>query len=363
MIEDRLLKLFLEVASIEGLSQNEKKVADFIKAFLLKYGLNPSEDSSNKYSKSNTGNLICRINDGGEMVLLSHMDTARSTCGVKPKLLSDRITSDGTTVLGVDNRAGIAILLYLIEKIKTTDIQTKDFTLAFTTCEETTLEGSKNLNLNGSIRKGFVFDSYLRPGNFINSSFGAEAFNIKIIGKASHSGIAPEKGVNSIKIANEAICKMDLGRIDDQTTVNVGLINGGTAINVVPEVTWVKGEVRAKDLHTAELQVNKIKKLFDEAAQKYNGNIEFNSNWDFQPFEVAPNAKVFSDIKNAISRVGLHPVPTVSWGGSDANSLNMKGIESVNIGIGAQNPHSNDEFILYEDLQKSFEIALELVKI
>lgn len=363
MIDDKLLKLFLEVASIEGLSRNEKEVADFITAFLLKYDLEPTEDSSNKFSKSNAGNLICRINGGGEMVLLSHMDTARSTKGLNPKLLPDRITSDGTTVLGVDNRAGISVLLYLIEKIMTANIKTKDFTLVFTTCEETTLDGSKNLNLNGSVKKGFIFDSYQRPGNFIHSSFGAASFNIKIIGKASHSGIAPEQGINSIKIANEAICKMDLGRIDDQTTVNVGLINGGTAINVVPEVTTVRGEVRAKSPDAAELQIEKINKLFCEAAEKYNGKIEFSSNWDFHPFELSSNSPVYLDIKNAIKRVGLKPLPTVSWGGSDANSLNMKGIESVNIGIGAQNPHSNEEFILYEDLQKSFEIALELVKI
>ncbi len=362
MIEDKLLKLFLEVASIEGLSRDEKDVADFITAYLLKYGFTPFKDNSNLESNSNTGNIICKINGGGNMVLLSHMDTARSTNGLKPVLLSDRITSDGTTVLGVDNRAGISILLYLIEKIETEKIKTKDFTLAFTTCEETTLAGSKNLDLNGRIKKGFVFDSYLRPGNFINSSFGAASFNIKIIGKASHSGIAPEKGINSIRIANEAICKMNLGRIDEQTTINVGLINGGTAVNVVPEITTVKGEVRAKSLMKAEQHIIEIEKLFAESATKYSGKIEFESNWDFKPFEIKETSTVYSDIKNAIRKIGLEPVSGESWGGSDANSLNMKGIESVNIGIGAQNPHSNDEFILYEDLQKSFEIALELVK-
>ncbi len=363
MSEERLIKLFLETAAIEGLSENEKPVADFIRSFLKSYDLDPFEDNSNIKSNSNTGNIICRVNGGGEFVLASHMDTARSTKGLKPVCLDDRITSDGNTVLGVDNRVGISILLYLIEKIKTEKINTKGFTLAFTTCEETSLAGSKNIELNGNIDHGFVFDSYMRPGNFIHSSFGAASFKVKILGKASHSGIAPEKGINSILIANEAICKMQLGRIDEETTVNIGLINGGTAVNVVPEITSIKGEVRAKSLTIAEKQIQKIEKLFTESVENHKAQIQFDYSWDFKPFELSEESRTIKEIKKAIANVDLNPQHTVSWGGSDANSLNDKGIETVNIGIGAQNPHSNDEFILYEDLQKSFEIALELVKI
>ncbi|MDY0083038.1 MAG: M28 family peptidase, partial [Ignavibacteriaceae bacterium] len=155
MNEQRLINLFLEVAKINALSGNEKPIADFIKSFLVKLGYQISEDDSKHQTNSNTGNLICKIGTGGSFVLLSHMDTARPTKDVKPIIHKEKITSSGDTVLGVDNRAGVAALLFTLEKIALEKIPVKDFTVAFTTCEETTLFGSKNLGINGKIKHGF----------------------------------------------------------------------------------------------------------------------------------------------------------------------------------------------------------------
>lgn len=362
MNTDYLIDLFIRIAKIDALSGNEKPLAEFIKSFLAKFNYNISEDDSKLFSGSNTGNLICKIGEGGSFIMTAHLDTARPTLNIKPKILEDKIVSSGDTVLGVDNRAGVTVLLFLLEKIAKEKIPVKDFTVVFTTCEETTLFGSKYLGVNGNIKYGFVFDSGYRPGNFIYSACGAMGFKMKVIGKASHSGISPEKGINSILIASRAINNLPLGRIDDESTMNIGILKGGSAVNVIPEVTELDGEIRSFDLQKVEHYLNVTIAAFRKEADILGGKIEVESFWDFKPYTIPENSFVFKEIVRVMKQVGLNPIPKISLGGSDANSLNEKGIQSVNLGIGAQNPHSNDEFIFIEDLVKSAEIALELVK-
>jgi tripeptide aminopeptidase len=360
--DPHLIELFLTLAKINALSGNEKPIADFIKSFLSNLNFNVEEDDANLKTQSNTGNLICRIGSGGDFVLLSHMDTARPTIDVKPIIKEDRIESSGDTVLGVDNRAGVSVLLYTLEKIANEKIPVKDFTVAFTTCEETTLYGSQNLRVNGEVKKGFVFDSGYRPGNFIYSACGAMAYKIKIIGKASHSGISPEKGINAMQIAAKAISKLPLGRIDEETTMNIGMLTSGSAVNVIPEFAELEGEVRSFDLKKAEKYFNLLVETFKVEVESANAKMELNNFWDFMPYTIPEDSDVFKETVRALRTVGLTPTPKISLGGSDANSLNARGIQSVNLGIGAQNPHANEEFIYIDDLYKSAEIALELVR-
>jgi tripeptide aminopeptidase len=359
---NKLVNLFLDTAKIDSLSGSEKPIAEHVKTFLHKYNYDPSEDNSKKNTNSNTGNLICTIGNGGDFVLTAHMDTARSTANLKPIVQEDRIVSSGDTVLGVDNRAGVATLLFMLEKIASEKIAVKDFTVAFTTCEETTLFGSKYLELDDKINYGFVFDSGYRPGNFINSACGALGFKIKVLGKASHSGIAPEKGINSLQIASRAISNLPLGRIDDESTMNIGILNCGSAVNVIPEIAELDGEIRSFDVKKVQKYFDVTLEIFNKEAEAIGGKIEVDSFWDFKPFTVPESSFAYRKIVKVLEKVGLKPTPRISLGGSDANSLNEKGIESINLGIGAQNPHSNDEFIFIEDLVKSADIALELVK-
>ncbi len=362
MDNKRIIDIFLQTIQINALSGSERPVVDFIKSFLSDFDYEISEDDSRQFTNSNSGNLICKIGNGGDFLMLSHMDTARPTEYTKPIIQDDKIVSSGDTVLGVDNRAGVAVLLFMLEKIAKENIQVKDFTVAFTTCEETTLFGSKHLGINNKINRCFVFDSGYRPGNFIFSSCGAIGFNIIITGKASHSGISPEKGINSLQAAAKAISKLPLGRIDEDTTINIGKLKSGSAVNVIPELTELEGEVRSFDLEKAEKYFDIILSAFREETDAIGAKIDCNHFWDFKPYTIPENAQVYCETISAITKVGLIPSPRISLGGSDANSLNGRGIESVNLGIGAQNPHSNDEFIYLEDLVKSAEIALELVK-
>jgi len=361
-MDKRLKEIFLETASIEALSGNENKMAEYIISFLEKLNLNPYQDDSAIQSKGNCGNVLCPVGNGGSMLLLSHMDTARSTKDLKPVFHKDRITSDGTTVLGVDNRAGVACLLYAIEKNIADNVQLNDFTLAFTVQEETTLLGSQYLGINGNINMGFVFDSHLSPGCYICESAGSVGFKVRIMGKAAHSGLAPEKGVDSVKIAGLAISNIDLGRIDSETTANIGIIKGGAATNVVPELTCIEGEVRSMDPEKIDIKIEEIKNEFEKAAQYIGGAIEFETFWNFKPYKVTPDSDTYKTIEKTIKSVGISPVPSISKGGSDANSLNARGIPTVNLGIGAENPHSNDEYMLFDSFTNTAKIAMEIMK-
>ncbi|MCK6605253.1 MAG: M20/M25/M40 family metallo-hydrolase [Ignavibacteriaceae bacterium] len=363
MQNDRLIEIFFDLIRINALSREEKPVADYITGFLRNLGFNPVTDESYKFTGSNTGNIICKIGTGGNYLMLSHMDTARPTAEVKPIISDDKISSDTTTVLGVDNRAGIAVLLYSIEKAVKEGRKLNDFTLAFTTCEETTLEGSLNLGINGGIKSGYIFDSSHRPGKFIYSSCGAMSFKVYITGKASHSGIAPEKGINAIACAADAVSKIQQGRIDHETTVNIGKFTGGSAVNVVSESVYLEGEVRSFNIPKIDVLINEIKGKFESSAAGYGASVKFEPFWDFKPFTLSQEDEVFVKTMKMLEEINLKPEPVISLGGSDANSLNGRGIKSVNLGIGAQNPHGNDEFIFLEDLQKSSELAMKLMTV
>jgi len=363
MSTDNLLHaLFLELIAIDSVSGNEKAVADYIIQFLTDLGLKPYTDDSAATTGCNTGNVICKIQGGGDFALLCHMDTARPTKNVKPIFLEDRITSDGTTVLGVDDRAGISALLFALKKAIRSNIPLRPCTLVFTTCEETTLLGSQSLVLDPDIKSGFVFDSYLPAGSFVNESCGAVTLFITIYGKASHSGIAPEKGINAIQIAMEALSKFPFGRINADTTANIGIIRGGTATNVVPEKVELEGEIRSKDPVIVEKEAAVIKSHFEEAAALYGGKVDVDIRWDFKPYHISPQDAEYQRLQEVMARLDLEAKPCTSWGGSDANSLNAKGIKTINLGTGAQNPHSNEEFILLADLENSARIALELIR-
>lgn len=362
MQDRRLIDIFLELTAIDALSQNEKPVADYIKKFLANLGITAVEDTTTELTGSNTGNLICKVGTGGDFALLSHMDTARPTKNLKAIVSEDRITSSGDTILGGDDRAGISVILYAVEKAVKENAALNDFTIGFTVCEETTMLGSRTIMLPEQIRGGIIFDSQYRPGKFIYAACGAMYFKVKIIGKASHAGIFPEKGINSIAVASAIIANISQGRIDEETTVNIGTIQGGEATNVVSPVTVFEGEVRSFDKDKVEKVMGDIRTTIIKLSEHMKAQYIIDDRWDFEPFVLPEVSPTYKRIYSAIAETGLEVHPVRSLGGSDANSLNARGIESVNIGIGAQNPHGDDEFILIEDLYKAAEIASKLIR-
>ncbi|MFC1543222.1 M20/M25/M40 family metallo-hydrolase [Candidatus Neomarinimicrobiota bacterium] len=362
-IRRHLTHLFLQLTAIDATSGGERPVVEFIRNFLADREISIGEDDANADSNGSTGNVICEIGGGGEIVLLAHMDTAQPTADLKPRIQADRITSDGTTILGADDRAGIAVLLHTLEQAAINSEAYSDFTVVFTVCEETDLSGSKHLALDDRIRMGYALDSADRPGHFTHATYGAVRFIADVQGKAAHAGLEPEKGVDSIQAASRAISGLPTGRFEGDLTVNIGKISGGTAVNVVPARTTVKGEVRGRMHERVEETVKLIEGRFTTAVKELGASVDFTSIWDFEPYFIDPGHEVYKRLTAALEAVGLEPVPHVSAGGSDANSLNAKGIPALNIGIGAQQPHSNDEFIMIEDLVKTAETIKELLRV
>lgn len=361
MLDSRLKEIFIDLVTINATSGNEAPVAEYISNFLKNLGIESRVDNASELSGGNSGNLIAEIGGGGKFFLAAHMDTPRETAHVKPQFLDDRIVSDGKTILGVDNRAGVCAILFAIERAVKQHKVTA-CTLLFTVCEETTLAGSIYYKPSQNIQYGFVFDSFMRPGNFVSNTCGALTFTIKIKGKSAHAGIAPEKGISAIKIASECITHFPFGRIDEATTANIGIISGGNATNVVTDLVTLTGEIRSDFIDVGEKMLNEVFNKFQSIAQNHGGDAELEFLWDFMPYQINENSLPYQRLKKVMGELNLDIKGHKSMSGSDANSFNAKGIPSINLGIGAQNPHGTDEFILYEDLQMASDITLNLIK-
>ena len=360
MIDERLKQIFEELTSIDATSGNEAPVAEYIRAFAERLGLEFSIDGAATLSSGNSGNAIVKIKGGGSYFLASHMDTPRSIKGLKRVYLQDRITSDGTTPLGVDDRGGLSSILYALEKA-VAEGNIKPCTLVFTVCEETTLAGSTFYIPEAGIRYGFIFDSYMSPPAFVSETCGLLEFDFIFNGRSSHSGIAPEKGISAIQVACEAITKFPYGKLGEKETGNIGKIQGGSATNVVCDQVKISGEIRSGNLKEGQRRFDKIVEEFEQVCSKYGATLEYSSAWDFTPYHIHPEDEPYRHFDKVVREMGLEPLPMKSMGGSDANAMNKKGVKCINLGVGAQNPHGNDEFILYEDFTRAAQIAYGLM--
>ncbi len=360
-----LISLFTDAVKIDALSLKERPMADFVREFLRGLPVKIVEEDIAHRFNGECGNLLC-IPETCDLsrpvlALFAHLDTPRSTVHVNPVVTDERITSDGTTALGVDNRAGTSVLLYALREHLLSGAAGQ-CVVVFTVGEELGLYGSKYFDTNGlPLSMGFVFDCSRRPGTFIQSAVGCSLFTATFVGKSAHAAVAPERGVNALHVASKALSGIALGRLSPTMTCNIGMVSGGAATNVVPDRCTVQGEVREFDEALLTSWLGETERSFRDTATCQNASLEFEASLDFAPFRLKPGDAVFRCTTAILREVGLDPVPIEYLGGSDANMLNAKGLPTVNLGIGAQNPHADDEFILIEDLLKSADIARALI--
>ena len=362
---DGLVPLFLDAIKIDAPSLKERPMASFVREFLRGLPVRIIEDDAAQHFNGECGNIICvpHTCDSSRptVALIAHLDTPRSTVKVNPIVTEERIRSDVTTALGVDNRAGNAVLLYALREHLLSGAEGQ-CVVVFTVGEELGLYGSKYLDpAPFHIAMAFVFDCSRRPGTFIQSAVGCSLFDATFIGKAAHASVAPERGVNAIHVAAKALSGIPLGRLSPTMTCNIGMVTGGTATNVIPDRCTLHGEVREFDGEVLNACLSGIEGSFRAVASEHKASLEFTSTLDFAPFRLGVNDGVFRWTAEALRQVGLDPHPIEYLGGSDANMLNAKGLPTVNLGIGAQNPHGNDEFILVEDLLKTADIAHAII--
>jgi len=369
---DRLADTFRQLVQMDSPSREEGAVADWIKRTLKKeVGADVIEDQSRNQTGSESGNIIVRIPGTEKVTPLffnAHLDTVEPGRGIKVIFKDGVFQSDGTTVLGGDDKAAVAILIEVARLLKEYRVSHGPIEFLFTVCEEIGLLGAKSLDpALLEAKAGYALDSS-DPEILINQAPCAVRFKIRVVGRAAHAGLNPELGINAIQVAARAMAEVPLGRIDELTTANVGLIRGGKATNIVPEEVELEGEVRSHNPRKLREVRDQILEIFHRVAQDF-GPVE-NAGLplikaevidDYPLMSVSEEHPLVATAEKVAKELGRKLRPGMTGGGSDANIFNAKGLATVIMGIGMQNVHTTSEHIRLDDMVASAEFVLEII--
>jgi len=363
--QERLLNEFLELVQIDSFAGEEREIADRLMAKLTKLGLTVTEDDAGKAIDGNAGNLIARLPGNAKkptLMFCAHMDRVAPGKGIKPIVEDGIIHSDGTTILAADDVAGIVAILEAIRVIQEQNISHGDIEVVFTIAEEGGLNGAKGLDCSQlSAQFAYFLDSGGEIGTIINQAPSHQNLDITFYGKAAHAGVSPEKGINAIKIAAEAVASMNIGRIDAETTANVGIITGGAATNIVPDMCSIKCEARSLNPVKLQTQVQHMIDCAHTAAAKYGTKVDIAVNDCYPAFMIPETHPVIQLAVKAAQQLGLTPQIHGTGGGSDANIINGKGLPSVVLGLNYKDVHSKNESMAVADLVKAAEYVATII--
>ncbi len=352
--ENRLIDTFIEMVEISSESFNEKDMMDYVVAKLKQLGMRVDFDKAGEIVGSNGTNIYGYFDGNSDLepvILSAHMDTVKPGNNVKVVIDGDIIKTDGTTVLGGDDKSGIAIALECLETIVENNLDSRPVEVVFTICEEVGLLGGKNLDyskING--KQAIVFDSGGEIGLITVQAPGQYKITGKFVGVPAHAGLEPEKGINAIQVAAHAIENMPLLRIDEETTANVGFFNAGVATNIVTPEATVVCEARSTNADKLEAQVQAMVKSMEDAAAKYKTTVDVETVKAYEPYLIASDAKIVTDFSKAFELCGVEAKLVPSGGGSDSNSFNNNGITSIVTSTGMSKVHTTDEFIKKSDM-------------
>lgn len=360
----RLIKSFKKLVRIDSLSLREGKMARYLRKELRVLGIRSYE--MGRVRGGEAANLVAFLPGKGinkpRLIINAHMDTVSPGKNIKPVEKGGYIYSYGSTILGADNKAGVAAILEILRTIKEKKIEHPPLRIIFTAAEEIGLLGAKALPEKAlKADFGLVLDG----GDIdvvLNKAPTQYNLTATIIGRAAHAGIHPEEGINAIKVASEAIAKMKIGRIDKETTSNIGIIKGGRATNIVPEEVEMRGEARSHDMKKLDRQVEHMEGALLKACQKHRARLKLKVERAYKSFEVDKSSKVMSLVLSGMKAAGIKPVIRKTGGGSDANIFNEWGIPTVILGIGADRVHTHREQIRVDDLIRGTEMVLNVIK-
>ncbi|MBM7854705.1 tripeptide aminopeptidase [Desulfohalotomaculum tongense] len=363
---ERVVEEFLELVKIDSPSGHEREIARVLKRKLTDLGFEVYEDNAGGQVGASAGNLIAALPGSGKgpvLFLCAHMDTVEPGRNINPVIKDGVITSQGETVLGADDKAGIAAILEAVRTIKENNIEHGGLEVIFTIWEEGGLKGSKALDYSKiKAKMGYVLDSDGEPGTIIITAPAQNSIVATIKGKAAHAGQCPEDGINAIQVASRAIAKMKLGRIDEETTANIGIIRGGKATNIVPDNIYLEGEARSLSLEKLEAQTKHMCQVLQQEAEAAGAEIKIDVEKQYHTINLSADDRVVQLAVEAAETLGLKPVLTGTGGGSDANIFNGKGFACANLGIAMNKVHTTEESIKVEDLCKMAEYVTEIVK-
>ena len=370
----RLIDEFFQQAAIDSPSYKEAAIAAYLEQRLRALDAEIEFDECGPAIGSESGNLIARIpgsKDGEPLLLSVHMDTVTPADNVKPVLNNGIITSAGETILGADDKAGIVETIEAIEVLRENNIPHVPLEIVVTVCEEQGLLGAKHLDFSRlTAKRGIALDT-TGIDTVINQAPACNRFKVDIFGHEAHAGVCPEQGISAIEIAAKAIARMKLGRIDHETTANIGTIEGGLASNIVARQVTLKGEIRSHDADKLRCQTEHIVKALEDEVDRATITINGESKTaslavelreDFPLMQVPDNAPVLQIIRDAGETLGRPQQIKAAGGGSDANIYNGHGIEMVIMATGMTKVHTVNEQVSVNDMVMVSELLVEVLR-
>jgi tripeptide aminopeptidase len=358
---ERLRADFVRLCEIPSPSRRERAAADYVAAEL---GLAVDEDASAAETGADAGNLYARIPgpDGAPTILLcAHLDTVPLTGPIEVDESEGRYTNRFEAILGADNKAAVAAFMGVARRFKSGAPVGIEF--LFTTCEEVALAGAKAFDRNRlQADYGFVFDHASPIGELIVAAPSYFRVEAEFHGRAAHAGIRPEDGRSAIVAAAKALDRMELGRLDGETTANAGRIEGGTSANVVAERCRVELEARSVDPDKATRVVERMVDALTDAASDAECDVETHIEEQFRAYRMPRTAPPVLAAAAALGELGIEPEYVITGGGSDANVFNAAGLQCLNVANGTAHNHEPDEFVTVEALESALDLALTLVE-
>ncbi len=355
--EGRLVRTFLDLVAIGSPSGEEAAIAAELTRRFTAMGGECETDENN--------NLIARFSgsrDGEWLMLSAHSDTVGQDRGIKPVIRDGVIYSDGTTILGADDKSGVAVILEVIESVREDGIPHPPLEVVISGSEEVGLRGARTLDkAKLRARRGYVLDSGGPSGTVVTSAPGQDSLELTVHGRTAHAGAEPEKGINAIRVASEAIAAMPLGRIDEETTANIGIIRGGVATNIVPDNVYVKGEARSRNEFKLAAQTAAMAAAFHEAAERHGAHVELKVKRMYTTYALPEDHPVVQTAVRAIEGLGWTPLIKASGGGTDANIYSEHGIHCAILSTGMAEVHTPNEHVAIADMVNAATLLQEIV--
>ncbi len=353
--QERLVGSFCDLVRIDSPSDEEEEVALHLTDRLIRLGFSVVRDAH--------GNVIASEDGENPLLLSAHMDTVEPGRGIQPIIKGDRITSDGTTILGGDCKAGVAAILEALESVGEDGTSRRPVQVVFTRGEEIGLVGASNLDYS-MIRasEAVVFDGNGPVNTITGASPTYMRFDITIKGRAAHAGVEPEKGLSAIRIATEIINELPNGRLDEETTFNVGLISGGSVRNAVPAEATFGGEWRSRNTETLDSIKMQLLTTLERARERYKeATIEEELEVMFQMYNLDPEEQIVRLVTRVMRDMDLIPNICPSGGGTDGNVMRLHGIESVVVGMSTNEMHTVDEYVIIPDLVNTARFCQQVI--
>ena len=363
-----LLELFLELAALPTPPGAERAAADRVAAYLGEVGVEVDEDEAGRRIDASAGNLLARLpgaeadGAGVPIFLCAHLDTVPPEGALEPIVEDGVVRNAGGTILGADNKAAVAVMLEAARRVVHESRSHAGIELLFTPKEEVGLLGAGAFDHTRlRARAGFVYDLAAPIGDVVLGAPTHQSLVLRFHGRAAHAGMCPEDGRSAIVAAAKAVADMRLGRIDDETSTNVGLIHGGSARNIVPEWCELEAEARSHDARKLADLVQEMLDTFSFAASVTECTLETEVSETYQGYRFRDGDPIVQLARTALARCGHEFVPTLTGGGADANVFNAKGLPCLNLANGMMEIHTADEYIAVADLDSMVEVTLALV--